>query len=157
MHVRSLNRVESRFPGPPFVRDLAMKAATLKKSLEEDPHLGNYTPVILRHKNNGFEEYDILRVEYDSRDNDLNLVISKPNGNTPPIASFQALVDEFNDRVDDRILICTREYYDPPRYVEGKPWTHKDTSIYSYATQDETRRLGLFEWFEGIEKLFSTT
>ena len=132
-----------------------MTLGSLQRLLSTTPEVVDYRVRVLRKASEDFQKLPVLRLEFDSSDSDLNLVVhdSRPTGET--IELFKDLVTSASSHAShDGTPLFMRQYFNPPLEVAETYFTHIDTPIYSYATQPETKTVGLFPWFDGIEKMF---
>ncbi len=126
-----------------------MRVGTMERLIQDDPSLADFKIVILTHEGTDFVELNIDRLEFDDDDKDINIV---PSDSSIPVTLSEFLEDIRNFNVDAPLFI--REYFDPPMIVEDDIFTHQDTPVFTYAIQGESRKIGLFAWFEEIEAFF---
>ena len=126
-----------------------INTSTLEHAIRDNPSLRDYRVVAFIRVNNEFIEHNIQQSEFDSEDQDINLVISD---SSIPITISDLL--EETKGFSKQAPLFIREYFDTPIVVEDLSFTHRDTPIYTYAVQDETQKMGLFAWFKGIDSLF---
>jgi len=129
-----------------------MTLGKLNKLLAAEPALARYkVRVLLKRDQDDLARVPVDRVEFDERDADLNLVVGQKSA-AATIPDLAALLSTSRAYPDSTPLFV-RHYVDPGLHAPDFQISHRDTPIYSYATEPETETLGLLEWFEGVEDL----
>lgn len=129
-----------------------MTLGELNELVEAQPELGrSKLRVLLKRDHEDLARVPVHSVEFDERDADLNLVVDESDS-VAGIADFAAFLST-SSVYPASTSIFARHYVDPALRSPDFQISHRDTPIYTYAVEAETKTLGLLEWFEGVEDL----
>jgi hypothetical protein len=106
--------------------------------------------ILLKRDDDNLARVSVDRIEFDERDADLNLVVG--DNSATGVSDFLTLLSD-TSRYSDNTPLFVRHYVDPAIQRPHFNISHRDTPIYTYATEPQTETVGLLEWFDGVEDL----